>query len=218
MSFENCEFSLSFSLSIFRIHVFLNFAKGEKEDRPCKLVTANPITRDALSVDLGVSKSNGLLLVPRLQNLSCLSVCGIRSDTGLISIRMHIRKGGNRVIGFSAMRERAGGRVVARVRENAVDEVLGFAAWGYGVTHGREGGKGGNSWSPGGGLRAWTSISGERRTHRRVARDSPAAFSERSARRTETAPESGRGQRHYRGCARGCGKTGGKLGESKTGR
>ena len=121
MSFKNCEFSLSLSLSFgFACStLFLNFVKGEKENRPCKLVTANPITRDALSVDLGASKSNGLLPVSRLQNPSCLSVCGIRSDTGLISIRMHIRKGGNRVIGFSAMRGRAdgGGRAGAGGRQ-----------------------------------------------------------------------------------------------------
>lgn len=91
---------------------------------------------------------------------------------------MHIRKGGNRVIAFS----------MARGQENAGDEVLGVCGIGL---RGNARTRGRGQQLVLGGLRGWTSVSGERRACRRVARDSPAAFAERSARRTETAPEVG---------------------------
>lgn len=77
--------------------------------------------------------------------------------------------------------------------------------------------KGGQQLVLGGGLRGWTSVSGEHRTRRRVARDSPAAFGERSARWTETAPEADEDSGTPGVRERGCGKAGGKLGESETG-
>jgi len=100
---------------------------------------------------------------------------------------MHIRKGGNRVIGFSAVREAREYEGSSRIS----------TAWGYGVTHG------GATAGPGGGLRTWTSVSGQRRTHRHVARDSPPDI-----RRTECAADgdgagSGRGQRHVGGAREG---------------